>query len=652
MTPAVSPGFPTWVANIHVAKLLLRFGLGYLALLAASALVYSSSLASALQEKIHLLAVVYGLTAVAIALILRTERSSWRFTSFDDLLRSIRASLLIGLTFLLIVFFFQRAVSLPRSVLVLTILLDFGLTTGFRIVRRMIFESGGSIGLLTSRRLRSAASEQLVLVGELAKADAFLRELDRNPNPDHHVIGIVGGSNPDLGLEVRGVRVIGRTDDLESIAGKWIDGGAGPRAVLFLSDGMAADHVAAVGKLRAAGTRLLRLPRVTEVQSGGGVTDVRELSVEELLARATIRLDHTDIRHFISGKRVMVTGAGGSIGSEICRQASALGCAHISLVDNSEFSLFNIDLEIAGTLPEMSRRSVLCDVRDSKRVSRCLAEELPDIVFHAAALKHVHLVEQHPAEGFMTNVVGTWNVSEAAAAVNVQQMVLISTDKAVDPSNVMGATKRIAENVIRAPRSGGTRFSAVRFGNVLGSAGSVVPIFMGQIQKGGPVTITHPEVERYFMTIPEAVQLVLHATAVSAAQSRAEPSVFVLDMGEPVRILDLAHKMIRLCGLVPEQDIKIDITGLKPGEKLTEELVDTTEISRESAAGVMEVVEAHRVKPLSRKQVRTLEDVASQGDDAAMRAAVFELAASLRGGSTVRNSGPRRPASIRRSARP
>lgn len=620
------------VFNIHLAKLVLRFFIGLIALLAATGIVSGSVPIGDPRAPIFWLAAIYGITAVGFATVLQTERSSWRFTSFDDLMRSMRASVLIGLTFLLITFVLQRAISLPRSVLVLTILLDFGLMTAGRLLRRVVFEKGGLLGgLPLSREAVTEEMESLILVGDLVKVDTFLRELARTPYPEHRVVGIIGGTRAELGLEVRGVRVIGSPDQLAGIIDRRIDVGRLPTAILFLDEGAATDHVEAVGKLRAAGVRLLRLPRVTEVTDGPGGAAVRELSVEELLSRAPIRLDHTDIRAFLSGKRVLVTGAGGSIGSEICRQVSGLNCAHLSMVDNSEFALFNIDLEIGRTFPDLSRRSALNDVRDRDGIRRSFERERPDIVFHAAALKHVHLVEEHPGEGFRTNVVGTWNVAEAAVAVAVPQMVLISTDKAVDPSNVMGATKRIAENVIRAQRSPYTRFSAVRFGNVLGSAGSVVPIFMGQIERGGPVTVTHEDVKRYFMTIPEAVQLVLHATAESAQQPTATPSVFVLDMGKPMRIMDLAHKMIRLCGLTPERDIAIQITGLKPGEKLTEELVDTSEISRPSAAGVIEVLEASVVQPLSREQVNSIEKIALSGDDEQLRAAVFELLGRLRG---------------------
>jgi len=286
---------------------------------------------------------------------------------------------------------------------------------------------------------------------------------------------------------------------------------------------------------------------------------------------------------------VLVTGAGGSIGSELCRQLLALGCAHLSMVDHSEFLLFEIDRELERTRTNVSRRAVLANVRDAGRVNEVIRCERPDIVFHAAALKHVALVENNPAEGVQTNVLGTWNVIQAAMAHDVAQFVLISTDKAVAPSSVMGATKRIAESLLDLAPDGHTRMTAVRFGNVLGSAGSVVPIFRDQIARGGPVTVTHPDVNRFFMTIPEAVQLVLHSTAISTAAAAAGPRKFLLEMGESVKIADLARQMIELSGKTPDVDIMIEFTGLKPGEKLAEVLSDDGEEVRSCVEGITEL---------------------------------------------------------------
>jgi O-antigen biosynthesis protein WbqV len=300
---------------------------------------------------------------------------------------------------------------------------------------------------------------------------------------------------------------------------------------------------------------------------------------------------------FIRGQRILVTGAGGTIGSELSRQLAAYAPAQLILFDNSEFLLYSIDIELRERFPRLTVRPLLGDVRDRRRVDEVLAAERPEIVFHAAALKHVPMVEHNPVEGVLTNVVGSRNVAEAARAHGVRHVVQISTDKAVNPTSVMGATKRIAEAFCQAldlneaarggRRRGGTRFVTVRFGNVLGSTGSVVPLFSRQLAAGGPLTVTHPEVTRFFMTVREAVELVLEAAAtvalgeaqVGGAQGATESrgKIFVLDMGEPVRIVDLAEQMIRLAGRVPGLDVAIEFVGLRPGEKLQEELFHDAE---------------------------------------------------------------------------
>jgi O-antigen biosynthesis protein WbqV len=284
---------------------------------------------------------------------------------------------------------------------------------------------------------------------------------------------------------------------------------------------------------------------------------------------------------------------------------------------------------MADAFPQVSRSTILCDVRNARRLNSVFKEEEPDLVFHAAALKHVPLVERHPCEGVLTNVIGTWNVAEASKAAGAGQMVLISTDKAVDPTNVMGATKRLAESLIQAQQTtgDGPRFSVVRFGNVLGSAGSVVPIFTSQIERGGPVTVTDPKMERFFMTIPEAAQLVLHATATCADGQGRDARLFVLEMGEPVRIVDLARQMIALSG---RRDVEIQITGLRPGEKLTEALLDDMERSLPCAPNVMEVVSNSALR-LTSDHLGRLETLASAGEDGELRAAIFDLVAQIRG---------------------
>ena len=326
---------------------------------------------------------------------------------------------------------------------------------------------------------------------------------------------------------------------------------------------------------------------------------------------------------------MVVTGAGGSIGSELARQLARFGCAHLTLIDHSEFALFEIDRELQRSFGSLSRSAVLCNVRDANRVREVFAAEAPDLVFHAAALKHVTLVEMNPGEGVLTNVLGTWNVAAAARELGVSHMVMISTDKAVAPTNVMGSTKRLAESLLAEHAGGATLFSVVRFGNVLGSAGSVVPIFRDQIERGGPITITHPDVERFFMTIPEAVQLVLQATALRREdRAPAELRKFVLEMGEPVRIVDLARQMVELSG--EAHRVKIEFIGLRPGEKITEALVDDGENAMPCAAGITEIGSAGAGALFGKAEVMSLAEMAVDAEPQLLRRRIALLVESVR----------------------
>jgi O-antigen biosynthesis protein WbqV len=310
---------------------------------------------------------------------------------------------------------------------------------------------------------------------------------------------------------------------------------------------------------------------------------LRPIEIEELLDRPQVPLDREGMARLVQGRRVLVTGAGGTIGGELARQVAALGPASLTLLDHGEYVLYEIDLELRERHPDVKRQAVLADVRDETRIRRLFAEIRPELVFHAAALKHVPMVENDPLEGLLTNALGTRVVADAAREAGCSLMVFISTDKAVNPTSVMGASKRVAEMYCqardRAARAGGgMRLVTVRFGNVLGSTGSVVPLFRRQLERGGPLTVTHPDMRRYFMTVREAVGLVLQAAVVGATDPTNAPKelreggIFVLDMGEPVKIVDLARRMIRLAGLRPDEDVEIRFTGLRPGEKLFEEL--------------------------------------------------------------------------------
>lgn len=576
-------------------------------------------------------AVVFVTAGAGYDLATQAWRKSWRFASLRDILLAVRSGTIIALALLLVVFILDRGEGLPRSVLLLTWLLDVGMFGGLLIIRRAAHERtllDAFAPFLGRRRLEKTP---LMLIGDMKSADAFLRDLHRSESQPYVAVGVIAPDARDVRQELRGTRVLGSFADIDALLADFAQGEVS-RAVLFLDGAPApADLDAEVlARLRAREVRLLKMNRLADLDVEGSALSLRELDLNELLSRPPIHLDRERVRSFITARRVLVTGAGGSIGSEICRQVASLSCAHLTMVDQSEFGLFKIDQEIGSAYPTLSRAARLCDVRDAARVQRCLAGETPEIVFHAAALKHVPLMEAHPSDSVLTNVFGSANVADAAVAVGADHFVLISTDKAVDPPNVMGATKRLAERVVYQRRSPqGPKISVVRFGNVLGSAGSVVPTFLEQIAKGGPVTLTHPDIERFFMTIPEAVQLVLHASA-RASEVEVGGSVLVLDMGKPVKIIDLARRLIELNGKTPGVDVDIRVTGLRPGEKLTEALFDVTEEPHECEPGLLEVIDRNATVRLADGDLKRLRASAAEGADQEVRALLFRLLEGVR----------------------
>lgn len=354
-------------------------------------------------------------------------------------------------------------------------------------------------------------------------------------------------------------------------------------------------------------------------------------SFKVLLHRPQVYLDTDGLKNFYAGKRIMVTGAGGSIGSEICKQVLSLGAAHVALVDHSELALYEIDRAIRETYPNPCAKPILCSVRRKERFAAVVAEQKPDVIFHAAALKHVPMVELNPSESVLTNVLGTQYVIDAAKAAGVKQLVLISSDKAVAPSSLMGATKRLAEHLIRTQITETHQACVVRFGNVLGSTGSVVPLFKSQIERGGPITLTDKDAERYFMTIFEAVQLVLTSAMHNARTPEHKSGLYILEMGTPIKILDLAKRLIGLYGLRVDKDIQITFTGLREGEKITEALVDDNEVRQPVLPGIFEVVNQAQVIPLADEIMKTLYGLAQEGHDEMAKTMVFNLVKSLRG---------------------
>ena len=621
----------------HVGKIATNVLLAFVALLVGRYLVIDMPFTG----DTLLQATYYALGALIVELVFRVERAPWRFVSASDHLRLFRSAVLTAAAFMVITRMVHPGIDGGLRTVAGAALIQGTFLSALRVIRRSLHERQLLDSVL---RLGPAsmhpALPRLLIVGSAAEAEAFLRSpagLGERYTP----IGVVSPTDRETGDELRGVCVLGAIADFDRVLARLRDSGLPPSAILFLTDSaMSTFGAERLGRLKTEGVRLLRRHGVVEMGAGADSGPIlREISLEELLSRPPVRLDPEPIRALVWGRRVLVTGAGGSIGSELCRQIAASGCAHLTMVDASEYNLFHIDREIAERHPLLPRREILCDVRDAARVERVFAEQKPDIVFHAAALKHVTLVENHPCEGVRTNVLGTRNVAVAAKACGAAHLALISTDKAVAPTSIMGAAKRVAEAVVRQYGGGGDmRVSIVRFGNVLGSAGSVVPIFQSQIARGGPITLTDANVERYFMTIPEAVQLVLRAVALSMIASDGdEDGVLTLEMGEPVKIIDLAKRMIELQGLVPDRDIEIKITGLRPGEKLTETLVDVNEVARAKAPGIMEAVRMSPAPTIADARLETLDALAEAGDEAGIREALFELVETLRqtGPSTV-----------------
>lgn len=512
------------------------------------------------------------------AVVFRTQglyRGIWRYASLNDMAALLRAASLTILVYMPVMFLVSRLEGLPRSFLVIAWFVLVFLLGLPRFAYRLLKDRRWDTIL---QREAEGPRIPVLLVGAGDGAELFIRSLKQRSHADYDVVGMLSEKRQRVGLNIHGKRVLGTIEDLPDAIARLIAEENKPHRLILTRDDFDRDTVRWLfEQADALGVGLGRMPRLTDFRQGkADALDVRPVAIEDLLGRPQARLDRDAMRALVAGRRVLVTGAGGSIGSELVRQVAALGPARLVLLEASEFALYSIDREILEQFPALDRIPMLADVRDRRRIDSIFAGERPELVFHAAALKHVPIVEEHPLEGVLTNVCGTRIVADACRAFGAGAMMLISTDKAVNPTNVMGATKRMAEQYCQAmdaaQNGGGTRFMVVRFGNVLGSTGSVVPLFQRQLAAGGPITVTHPDMTRYFMTIREAVELVLQASALGVASDGFRGHVFVLDMGKPVRIVDLARQMIRLAGLRPGSDIQITFSGLRPGEKLFEEI--------------------------------------------------------------------------------
>ncbi|HJQ57919.1 MAG TPA: nucleoside-diphosphate sugar epimerase/dehydratase [Vineibacter sp.] len=523
-------------------------------------------------------AIVPFVVAAGISLLtLGTYRTSWRHASTADLTNIAKAVTLTVLIYMPISFVVNRLDLIPRTSIVLAWMVYLLLMAGSRIGYRLFREGH----LFFDRHPMAPGQVPILIIGGGVDAKILLLSLDKSS--EYYPVGVLDdGVDGDL---LGGVPVLGRVADVERVIKKFRDAGDRPRKLVVVDRTLPTARLnALVESANRLGVTVARAPNPTQFRPGTfDGPELQPILVEDLLGRPQIVLDPTPVHRFVAGRRVLVTGAGGSIGSEIVRQVCAIGPAAICLVDTSEFNLYTIDGEVSERWPAIERVARIVNVRNRLLIDSCFASFRPEIVFHAAALKHVPLVEGNPVEAIWTNAIGTRHVCDAAVAADCLAMVLISTDKAVNPTNVMGASKRCAEGYCQAlalvhdVQSEAPHFMTVRFGNVLSSSGSVVPLFERQLKAGGPLTVTHPDIERYFMTIREAVQLVLQASAMGVVDTTMAGRVFALDMGSPVKIADLARQMIRLAGLQPEKDVMVKFTGLRPGEKLFEEVFHVDE---------------------------------------------------------------------------
>ncbi|MBV2092561.1 MAG: polysaccharide biosynthesis protein [Candidatus Thiodiazotropha sp. (ex Ctena orbiculata)] len=504
----------------------------------------------ALQALLYILPV-----QLAAFLLFGLYRGIWRFASLPDIMRILKAVLVGTVVGVALLFVFTRAGGVPRSVPVIHAILLVMLLSGPRLIYR----------LLKDRHLDLAPGKRVLIVGSGKAGEMLARDILRNRRGDFRPVAFVDDKQRRQGREIHGLPVAGTSEDIPALCDELsID-----IIMLAIPSASSSQMRRVVEFCESAGVPFRSVPQLNDLMSGNvQINHLRQVSIEDLLGRNPVSLDWQAIDATLAGKVILVTGAGGSIGSELCRQLAKLNPAKLVLLENSEFNLYSIEMELLNSYPELNLECHLGDVTDQPYMESLFDEFRPEVVFHAAAYKHVPMLENRIRQAVRNNVLGTRVVAEMANRYSTGVFVLVSTDKAVNPANVMGASKRAAEILCQNLNAhSDTHFITVRFGNVLGSAGSVIPLFRKQIEEGGPVTVTDPRMERYFMTIPEACQLIMQTVVMGEGGE-----IFVLDMGEPIKISYLAEQMIHLSGRTLGQDIQIEYIGLRPGEKLYEEL--------------------------------------------------------------------------------
>jgi FlaA1/EpsC-like NDP-sugar epimerase len=549
----------------------------------------------------------------------------WRYTSLSDLLSILKGCTVSSLIITVTVLTIKGNSGFSRSVFIIDWFLTFFLIAGIRLLIRLYFWIGAGDetakiagkGYLSSLFNKRRNGKRLIIIGAGDCGEKICREIHENPNLGYKVMGFLDDDPLKLNRRIHGIPVLGDIDEIEYYAND-----LNAKEILIAMPSVSSKVMRGIVKqCEDTGVPFKTVPGMGELINGTvTVKTIRDVSYTDLIGREQIKLDEEQIGAYIKGKRILITGAGGSIGSELCRQVCRFLPESIVLFERAESPLYEIEMELKESYPYLKIIPKLADILDPVKLDMAFKENKPHVVFHAAAYKHVPMLEHTPWEAITNNVIGTRNVSEAAINHKVDRFVLVSTDKAVRPTNVMGASKRMAELIVQTQNACSqpdTKFMMVRFGNVVGSVGSVVPLFKRQIEKGGPITVTHPEMTRYFMTIPEASQLILQAGSMGVGGE-----VFILDMGEPVRIAELAEDIIRLSGFKPHEDIQIKFIGLRPGEKLTEELITEGEGIVETSHKKIMVLKGQICDEgiLNGKLVRLMNFVVEQDGDGIRRA--------------------------------
>jgi len=489
----------------------------------------------------------------------------WRYAGIKDLINVIKASITGSFLFVVYLAVFHHFSGVSRGVLLADAVLTIVFIGGMRLLIRLLYQRDQDFfDEIFFWRRADTQMKKVLIIGTDNLAESLFREVRDQRKLNYKVLGFVDGNTNDKGMKIHGVPILGALDDIPDLVKYYrIEN------ILIADPDLKPKKISGIiESCDGLGVHFKVIPSLSEMIVNNVTDNLRDIKVEDLLKREQVSLDMHLVRSEIENKTVLITGAGGSIGSELARQIFAFKPAKLILLDNAETPLYSIDMELKSRGSVIEVIPCIGDIRSRRGLERIFKQYKPQFVYHAAAYKHVPIMEMSPLDAINNNIIGTFKLASVASRHQVNKFVLISTDKAVRPSSIMGTTKRVAEMVVQSMNGNGTRFVVVRFGNVLGSNGSVVPLFQKQIASGGPVTITHPEVTRFFMTIPEAVMLVLQAGSIGRGGE-----LFLLDMGEPVKIADLAKNMIRLAGLVPDRDIKIEYIGLRQGEKLYEELL-------------------------------------------------------------------------------